>query len=128
MTPPCHRFPVAQLPQQIQSNAEGRKRKTASGKDIDLNGCELVSLLQYKCRVENPEQSDSPVRCYELEKLFRRCTDKKGSFMVETTAWEGAPSSAAASPADAAATAKNPRPPATTTWHDANRTNYYPSD
>lgn len=72
MTPPCHSFPASQLPLHIQSNLDGKKRKTASGRDIDLNECELLSLLQYNCRVDRPDQPDSPVRCYELEKLFRR--------------------------------------------------------
>ncbi|TQS33580.1 hypothetical protein Golomagni_06070 [Golovinomyces magnicellulatus] len=44
--------------------------------------------MQYSCEVQNPSERDSPVLCYPVERLFRRCKDRKGSFMVETTAWE----------------------------------------
>ncbi|KAG0652933.1 hypothetical protein D0Z07_0210 [Hyphodiscus hymeniophilus] len=62
------------------------KRK---GFDGDLKACELLELLQYDCRVENPERRESDVHCWPIVRLFRRCQDRDGKFMVETTAWEG---------------------------------------
>lgn len=72
MTPPCHSFPASQLPLQVQVDVNGKKRKTERGKNIDLNACPLLSLVQYKCNVERPQQRDSAVRCYPLERWFRR--------------------------------------------------------
>jgi hypothetical protein len=72
MTPPCTSFRPSQLPQQIQFNADGRKRKTDSGKDIDLKECELMGLLQYHCSVEHPQRRDSSVVCYPVQRWFRK--------------------------------------------------------
>lgn len=72
MTPPCHTFNASELPLQIQSNVNGKKRKTEGGKDIDLKACELLSLMQYHCSIEHPQQRDSPVVCYPVQRLFRR--------------------------------------------------------
>lgn len=72
MTPPCHTFPASQLPLQIQTSVEGKKRKTEGGKNIDLSACELLSLVQYSCRVEQPNQPNSPVLCYPVQRWFRR--------------------------------------------------------
>ncbi|KAF3760997.1 hypothetical protein M406DRAFT_268105 [Cryphonectria parasitica EP155] len=122
MTPPCHTFPASQLPLEIQINLDGKKRKTEKGKDIDLRACELLSLLQYSCQVDHPNQRDSRVRCYPVERWFRRCNDKKGTFMVETTAWESQ-ETPTATPTDAQAKHRT-----TTHWHDGNKTDYFPSD
>ncbi|KAI1389282.1 uncharacterized protein F4822DRAFT_195586 [Hypoxylon trugodes] len=84
MTPPCHVFPVSQLESEIQVN-NGRARK---GGRIDLSACELFSMVQYECQIDRPDVADSPVRCWPVQRWFRRCKDKKGSFMVETTLWE----------------------------------------
>ncbi|KAF4447609.1 hypothetical protein F53441_8866 [Fusarium austroafricanum] len=90
---PCQVFHASELPERVQSNLSGRKRKLDRGaKSVDLFGCELVEMLQYKCEIKEPIKWDSPVQCFAVERLFRklvRCQDKKGSFMVETTAWEG---------------------------------------
>lgn len=72
MTPPCPNFHPSQLQQQVQFNIDGRKRKTESGKDIDLKACELMSLLQYDCSVEHPQRQDSSVKCYPVQRWFRR--------------------------------------------------------
>lgn len=48
-----------------------------------------------------------------------RCNDKKGSFMVETTAWEGKPAATAL-----VTTATHPGHQETTHWHDGNKTDY----
>lgn len=72
MTPPCPNFHPSQLPQQIQFNIDGRKRKTDSGKDIDLKACDLMGLLQYHCSVEHPQRQDSSVMCYPVQRWFRR--------------------------------------------------------
>ncbi|KAM0484565.1 hypothetical protein ACHAPX_001991 [Trichoderma viride] len=92
MTPPCRSFPASELPERIQQDASGRRRKVEGAgsvsRKIDLSACEILQMLQYKCDVERPLSRDSPVRCYAVDRLFRRCKDKKGTFTVETTAWE----------------------------------------
>ncbi|KAH6652483.1 hypothetical protein BKA67DRAFT_659191 [Truncatella angustata] len=108
MTPPCKIFKADELEDAVQLNLAQRKRKTAGGKDIDLAQCPLFSMVQYDCQIERPDLPHSPVQCFEVQRWFRRCQDKKGSFMVETTNWEGkaerdvsiASSSAAAAAAD----------------------------
>ncbi|KAI2467989.1 hypothetical protein F4781DRAFT_286070 [Annulohypoxylon bovei var. microspora] len=85
MTPPCRVFPASQLESEIQV-ADGKVRK---GGRIDLPTCELFSMVQYECQIDRPNVADSPVRCWPVQRWFRRCQDKNGSFMVETTIWEG---------------------------------------
>ncbi|KAI1642795.1 uncharacterized protein F4817DRAFT_286735 [Daldinia loculata] len=85
MAPPCRVFPASQLESEIQAT-DGRARK---GGRIDLSTCELFSMVQYECQIDRPEVSNSPVRCWPVQRWFRRCQDKKRSFMVETTVWEG---------------------------------------
>ncbi|KAI5860818.1 hypothetical protein GGS23DRAFT_211665 [Durotheca rogersii] len=84
MAPPCRVFPASQLESEIQVDS-GCARK---GGPVDLAACELFSLLQYECQIDRPEIAESPVRCWPVQRWFRRCRDKKGAFMVETTAWE----------------------------------------
>ncbi|KAH8646662.1 hypothetical protein BX600DRAFT_518705 [Xylariales sp. PMI_506] len=88
MTPPCHVFGPNALEAQIQFDAEGRKRKTQGGADIDLAQCPLFGMVQYECQIDRPNLRDSPVRCWPVQRWFRRCQDRKGTFMVETTNWE----------------------------------------
>ncbi|KAI0120965.1 hypothetical protein BJ170DRAFT_645781 [Xylariales sp. AK1849] len=89
MTPPCQIFESGALERQIQSGPDGKKRKTEGGRDIDLSQCPLFGMVQYECQIDRPELPSSPVRCWPVQRWFRRCQDKKGSFMVETTNWEG---------------------------------------
>ncbi|KAG5665929.1 hypothetical protein KAF25_010054 [Fusarium avenaceum] len=87
---PCQVFHASELPEHVQTNLSGRKRKLEQGaKNVDLPNCELLGMLQYKCEIKEPAKWDSPVQCFAVERLFRKCADKKGLFMVETTAWEG---------------------------------------
>ncbi len=46
----------------------------ARHRDIDLaRDCTLLSsMLQYSCAVVHPEMRDSPVRCWPVQRLFRR--------------------------------------------------------
>ncbi|KAK0732983.1 hypothetical protein B0T26DRAFT_604370, partial [Lasiosphaeria miniovina] len=89
MSPPSHGFPAGQLPLQVQIGPDGKVRKTADGRRIDLaNDCELLGLVQYDCHVPRPEMDHSPVKCWPVQRWFRRCQSKNGKFMVETTAWE----------------------------------------
>ncbi|KAI1112693.1 hypothetical protein F5Y14DRAFT_421102 [Nemania sp. NC0429] len=85
MTPPCRVFPASQLPAEIQVN-DGKRRK---GGRIDLSACELLSMVQYDCQVSEPHLNDSPVKCWPVQRWFRRCQDRKETFLVETTMWEG---------------------------------------
>ncbi|KAI1821478.1 hypothetical protein F4861DRAFT_457709 [Xylaria intraflava] len=87
MTPPCRVFAASQLPAEIQLD-DGKRRKTG-GERIDLSACELLSMVQYDCQIDRPDLSDSPVRCWPVQRWFRRCQDRKGKFLVETTMWEG---------------------------------------
>ncbi|KND88912.1 hypothetical protein TOPH_06395 [Tolypocladium ophioglossoides CBS 100239] len=90
MTPPCHSFPASELPAKVQQDARGRSRKLdGDARRIDLAACELLQMLQYKCDVQRPLSRDSPVQCFAVDRLFRRCKDRRGTFVVETTAWEG---------------------------------------
>ncbi|ORY56314.1 uncharacterized protein BCR38DRAFT_308978, partial [Pseudomassariella vexata] len=86
MTPPCRVFASDALESEIQTDLTGRKRK---GGDIELAKCKLFSMMQYECTIDKPEQASSPVRCLEVQRWFRQCRDKRGTFMVETTNWEG---------------------------------------
>ncbi|SPO07127.1 uncharacterized protein DNG_09821 [Cephalotrichum gorgonifer] len=91
MSPPAKIFPACALPQEIQRDETGRRRKPAPGATkarIELSECELLSMPQYECSVQSPETSEGRVHCYEVVRFFRRCADKKGHFMVETTNWE----------------------------------------
>ena len=72
MAPPCRSFPASQLPEEVQLNAQGRKRKLPGGADVDLNRCELLSMTQYTCSTEAPERPESPVVCWTVVRLFRR--------------------------------------------------------
>jgi len=72
MTPPCHSFPAGQLSEKVRVDVNGRKRKTVDGREIDLKGCELLGLMQYSCAVDHPEVRDSPVRCWPVQRWFRR--------------------------------------------------------
>lgn len=73
MAPPCHSFPVKELPLAIQANLNGKLRKTEDGRRIDLlRDCELLKLLQYECVVTNPEVHSSPIQCWPVQRLFRR--------------------------------------------------------
>ncbi|KAI1408363.1 hypothetical protein F5Y13DRAFT_172761 [Hypoxylon sp. FL1857] len=87
MTPPCRVFPASQLEAAIQVS-DGKVRK---GGRIDLSACELFSMVQYECQIDRPDIANSPVRCWPVQRWFRRCRcrDNRGPFMVETTLWEG---------------------------------------
>ncbi|KFX90327.1 hypothetical protein V495_06212 [Pseudogymnoascus sp. VKM F-4514 (FW-929)] len=89
MAPPVEAWTADQLPTRVMGDVHDRRRK---GGDIDLAKCEMLEMLQYSCVVEGSERGEhtreSVVRCTPIARLFRRCQDRKGSFMVETTAWE----------------------------------------
>ena len=76
MAPPCHSFPASQLPREVQLDVRGRKRKLSGGGKgggtVDLSSCALMSMVQYNCAVDYPEQPNSPVRCWPIQRLFRR--------------------------------------------------------
>ncbi|KAI0146288.1 hypothetical protein GGR57DRAFT_291725 [Xylariaceae sp. FL1272] len=84
MTPPCRVFQAQELAKEIQID-DGKRRK---GGKIDLSACELLSMTQYDCQIDDPKVPDSNVQCWPVQRWFRRCQDKKGSFLVETTMWE----------------------------------------
>lgn len=86
MAPFVETWPERELEFRSQVSLQGNKRK---GFDGNLKGCELLEMLQYKCEVEKPVTRESVTRCWPIERMFRRCVDRNGSFMVETTAWEG---------------------------------------
>lgn len=95
MTPPCRVFQASQLPATIQFDDNNKRRK---GGSIDLSACELLSMVQYDCQIDRPDLRGSRVECWPVQRWFRRCQDKKGKFLVETTMWEGR-----ASPSDSPA-------------------------
>ncbi|KAL5084456.1 hypothetical protein Trisim1_011734 [Trichoderma cf. simile WF8] len=123
MTPPCRSFPASELPLRIQQDASGRRRKVdgagSVSRKIDLSACELFQMLQYKCEVQRPLSRESPVRCFTVDRLFRRCKDKQGTFTVETTAWEGDRARVDNS-SEGTKTKEPPRPHQwSSSWHDA---------
>jgi len=86
MAPLVEKWPVRELEYRSQVSMVGKKRKEFDG---NLKACELLEMLQYRCEVEQPVTRESVTRCWPVERMFRRCVDRNGSFMVETTAWEG---------------------------------------
>ncbi|KAK1754051.1 hypothetical protein QBC47DRAFT_385491 [Echria macrotheca] len=89
MAPPCQSFPAKDLPSAVQTTPTGKLRKTDDGKRINLDRCDLMKLFQYECAIKHPDVPNSPIQCWPVQRLFRRCQDRNGKFMVETTAWEG---------------------------------------
>ena len=66
-------FPVSELPAKIQQDVHGRRRKLeGAARRIELEDCELLSMFQYNCEVKHPVTQDSPIKCYPVERLFRR--------------------------------------------------------
>lgn len=73
MAPACRTFLASELPEKIQSDLHGRRRKLEPGtKRVDLSACELFETMQYKCEVQQPVTKDSRVQCFSVDKLFRR--------------------------------------------------------
>ena len=73
MAPAVEYFAAADLPQRVQLGLDGRARKTAGGRVIDLaRDCELFRLLQYECRVDSPVRPNSRLRCFPVRRWFRR--------------------------------------------------------
>ncbi|KAF4946194.1 hypothetical protein FGADI_11387 [Fusarium gaditjirri] len=72
---PCQVFHASELPERAQINLSGRKRKLDKGvNNVELSGCELLEMLQYKCEIKEPVKPDSPVQCFAVERLFRKET------------------------------------------------------
>lgn len=69
MTPPCRVFPASNLPAEIQIDDQGKRRK---GGRIDLSACELLAMTQYDCQIDRPDLANSPVRCWPVQRWFRR--------------------------------------------------------
>ena len=74
MAPLLSPFRAEELPTRAQADSKGRKRKVTSGGNVDLTRCELLSLMQYKCTVDQSRPLDeaSKVICAEVPRLFRR--------------------------------------------------------
>lgn len=76
MAPPCRVFSASDLPHEIQLD-QGRRRKMVAAegsatRQIDLSACALLSMTQYDCQIDRPEINDSPVRCWPVQRWFRR--------------------------------------------------------
>jgi len=69
MAPPIATFPAAELPTASQAGLKGKKRK---GFDGDLKACKLLEIVQYDCRIDEPARRNSTVKCWPIERLFRR--------------------------------------------------------
>jgi hypothetical protein len=69
MAPPIENWTADQLEDRAQVTTQGRRRK---GFDGNLKACELLELLQYECRVEGRVTKESLIRCWPVERLFRR--------------------------------------------------------
>ncbi|RDA94822.1 hypothetical protein CP533_4319 [Ophiocordyceps camponoti-saundersi (nom. inval.)] len=88
MAPPCHSSPASALPATVQLDWEGKRRKLdpTVGR-IDLTSCELLRIVQWR-QGEISRDPNSFLTFRAVERFFRRCKDKNGTFTVETTAWE----------------------------------------
>ncbi|OBT70266.1 hypothetical protein VE03_00009 [Pseudogymnoascus sp. 23342-1-I1] len=91
MAPPVEQWTADELPVRVQGDMNGKRRKGIEG--LELEKCEMLEILQYGCVVVGAERGEvtreAPVLCTPIARLFRRCQDRKGSFLVETTMWEG---------------------------------------
>jgi hypothetical protein len=72
MAPPVQSFSAADLPNAIQIDTNGRKRKVEGGGKIELSTCAMFSMLQYECAVARPLERSSPVICSPVERRYRR--------------------------------------------------------
>ncbi|KAJ8062212.1 hypothetical protein OCU04_008764 [Sclerotinia nivalis] len=88
MTPPIATFSPSSLPYEARFSAKSTYRK---GFDGNLKNCELLEFYQYNCDLEKGKDGKfgKKIVCEPVERFFRRCKDRKGTFMVETTVWEG---------------------------------------
>ncbi|CAD6440293.1 5661cfff-505e-45af-b21b-b57b5ea29c0d [Sclerotinia trifoliorum] len=88
MTPPIPTFPPSSLPYEARFAANASYRKDFDG---NLENCELIKFYQYSCDLEKDKDGKfgKKIACQPVKRLFRRCKDRKGIFMVETTVWEG---------------------------------------
>jgi hypothetical protein len=68
MAPPCRVFESSQLAAEVQLD-QGRLRK---GGRVDLSACELLAMTQYNCQIDRSEVPGSPVRCWPVQRWFRR--------------------------------------------------------
>ncbi|PFH62974.1 hypothetical protein XA68_10725 [Ophiocordyceps unilateralis] len=83
MAPACPSFPASKLPLMVQRDMHGQRRKPdPTVGQIKLDSCELLQMVQWH------QYDVTHLKFVAVERLFRRCKDKKGTFMVETTAWE----------------------------------------
>jgi len=77
MPPPIKNISLEELPARVQIAADGKWRKTVDGRRIDLvRDCELLGLVQYKTEILHPERRESPIQCYEVQRLFRKSVCK----------------------------------------------------
>jgi hypothetical protein len=72
MAPFTTTFPASELPARVQADASGRKRKLPGGGDVILAECELLSMVQYDCLIDNPDSPSSVVHCHQIRRWFRR--------------------------------------------------------
>jgi hypothetical protein len=69
MTPPCRVFSSRDLEAEVQKGVNGKRRK---GDAVDLSRCPQFAMTQYDCQIDRPAEPNSPVRCYEVQRWFRR--------------------------------------------------------
>ncbi|KJZ72474.1 hypothetical protein HIM_08143 [Hirsutella minnesotensis 3608] len=73
MSPPVFSFPAHELPLMAQLDGDGRRRKLdGDARRVDLAACELLRVVQAQCSAERPRSSHDPIRCWPVERLFRR--------------------------------------------------------
>jgi hypothetical protein len=72
MPPPAEPFRPSELPDRVKIDAAGKFRKTDDSRGVDLRRCELLEITQYYCEVDRPEERDAPVRCWPVQRLFRK--------------------------------------------------------
>lgn len=59
-------------PESLESPEETSSNNRHLGIDLARDCTLLSSLVQYSCAVMQPEMRDSPVRCWPVQRMFRR--------------------------------------------------------
>lgn len=73
MPPLTRTFPASELPEQVQLNALGKRRKhDPPAREVVLEACELLKMVQYSCEIQEPVTRASPVKCFPFGRLYRR--------------------------------------------------------
>lgn len=73
MTPPIEAFHASELPERVQTTADGRRRKDP----VDLEKCDLLEMVQHSCHLVGGKSGQQPdIKCEPIIRAFRRYADE----------------------------------------------------